>query len=146
MTYSLRQFQESISSSVCECGVCVVSTHTCMYLPVPTHAEGLCAHSHMAWRPLSLLPPSYSWSYAGSQPQQFPCLSLPCSVLGFQAPAWPQWLFTWVMRSTGVPCLCSECSYPLSCLSGSHLLTLEILQRSTFMQFQGWERRDRAHY
>lgn len=144
-TYSLRQFPESISSSVCECGVCVVSTHTCMYLPMPTHTEGLCAHSHMACRPLSLSPP-YSWSYAGSQPQKFPCLSLPCSVLGFQAPAWPQWLFTWVMRSTGAPRLWSECSYPLSHLSGSHLLTLEILQRSTFTQFQGWERRERAHY
>lgn len=46
MTYSLRQFQEPISSLACECGVCVVSTHTCMYLPVPTHTEGLCTFSH----------------------------------------------------------------------------------------------------
>lgn len=114
-TYSLRQFPESISSSVCECGVCVVSTHTCMYLPVPTHTEGLCAHSHMACRPLSLSPP-YSWSYAGSQPQKFPCLSLPCSVLGFQAPAWPQWLFTWVMRSK-VPHACEASALTLWVIS-----------------------------
>lgn len=144
MTYSLRQFQESISSSVCECGVCVVSTHTCMYLPVPMHTEGLCTFSHGLSS--SSLSPPYSWSYAGSQPQQFPCPSLHCSALGFQAPAWPQWLFSWVVSSTGAPCLCSKCSYPLSHPSGFHLLTLETLQRSTFMQFQGWARRERAHY
>lgn len=71
---------------------------------------------------------SWAWSYARSQSALLPCL-----VLGLQAPAWPHWLFTWVMRSKlRSSQLCSESSYPLGHLSSPHLPTLEVLWRSSY--------------